>query len=210
MAKKTSFMDPKGSLCVQKCATGALPYPNKCSSRFQTPLIIISLLFSHLSLVTSNFRKQKSCYTLLLLSYICHWFEWKSSAVELGRNVAVLTRLRWRPEAVGIWVLWAADLWVREIFTYYCFVRPMTSYRNEGWKVRLQWDVCNCWSRVDARSVAPRCGRSRGCVCVLGRVGVWWYRIASHSAHNPDSALRVTEILKIILDDVREPKDEIW
>jgi len=30
--------------------------------------------------------------------------------------------------------------------------------------------------------------------------------IASHSAHSPDSALRVTEILKIILYDVRNPK----
>jgi len=30
--------------------------------------------------------------------------------------------------------------------------------------------------------------------------------IASHSAPSPDSALRVTEILKIILDDVRNPK----
>jgi hypothetical protein len=30
--------------------------------------------------------------------------------------------------------------------------------------------------------------------------------IASHSAHSPDSVLRVTEILKIILYDVRNPK----
>jgi hypothetical protein len=70
----------------------------------------------------------------------------------------------------------------------------------------MQWDVCNClesgwcWLVQLHRDVAAPEGVSAFWV-VLECDG-----IASHSAHSPDSALRVTEILKIILYDVRNPK----
>lgn len=50
------------------------------------------------------------------------------------------------------------------------------------------------------RDVAAPEGVSAFCVVLECDV------IASHSAHRPDSALRVTEILKIIMFDVRNPK----
>lgn len=46
------------------------------------------------------------------VSYLCvsHLFEWENGTVDLGRDVAVLTRLPSRLEAMGNWVLGGIDI----------------------------------------------------------------------------------------------------
>jgi hypothetical protein len=75
---------------------------------------------------------------------------------------------------------------------------------EKGWEVTLQWDV---WT-VGGRLMLAQLHRD---VAALEGVSAFWVvlecdGIASHSAHSPDSALWVKEILKIILYDVRNPK----